>query len=71
MGGDPAAAMGGDPMAMGGAPKMAAANELKTIGNAVVNFQRSGNFQIKEARTKRARQLRDIMKDHVRELVSR
>jgi hypothetical protein len=70
-GGDPAAAMGGDPMAMGGAPKMAAANELKTIGNAVVNFQRSGNFQIKEARTKRARQLRDIMKDHVRELVSR
>ena len=70
MGGDPAA-MGGDPAAMGGAPKMAAANELKTIGNAVVNFQRSGNFQIKEARTKRARQLRDIMKDHVRELVSR
>lgn len=70
MGGDPAA-MGGDPAAMGGAPKMAAANELKTIGNAVVNFQRSGNFQVKEARTKRARQLRDIMKAHVRELVSR
>ena len=71
-GGDPAgAAPVGSAMPPDVAPKMAAANELQTIGNAVVNFQRSGNFQIKEARTKRARQLRDIMKDHVRELVSR
>lgn len=70
------AAPGGD---MGGAPpspemmapKMAAFNELKAIGNSVVNFQRSGNFQVKEARTKRSRHLRDIMKAHVRELVSR
>lgn len=78
-GADPmAGAMGADPMAAAGgavppemAPKMAAAQELKTIGNAVVNFQRSGNFQVKEARTKRSRELRDIMKAHVRELVSR
>lgn len=53
------------------APKMAAAQELQMIGNAVVNFQRSGNFQVKEARTKRSRHLRDIMKAHVRELVGR
>lgn len=59
------------PMAPEMAPKMAAAKELHTIANAVVNFQRSGNFQVKEARTKRSRHLRDIMKAHVRELVSR
>ena len=52
-------------------PKMAAAQELHMIGNAVANFKRSGGFQIKEARTKRSRQLRDIMKAHVRELTSR
>ena len=53
------------------APKMAAARELQTIGNAVLSFQRTGNFQVKEARTKRSRHLRDIMKAHVRELASR
>jgi hypothetical protein len=65
MGGDPAAAglpPGGD------MPKMA---ELKMIGEAVVNFKQAGHFEIKEARTKRSRQLRDIMKAHVRELTSR
>jgi hypothetical protein len=76
MGGDPAA-MGGDPAAMGGgmppemAPKMAAAAELNSIGRAVVNFKRAGRFQIKEARTKRSRELRDMMKQHVLELVNR
>ena len=85
MGGDPAA-MGGDPAAMGGeapvdpaalmggAPKMAAATpagELDTIGRAVVNFKRAGKFQVKEARTKRSRELRDMMKQHVLELVNR
>jgi hypothetical protein len=78
-GGDPAAMGGGDPAAMGGmpaegampAPKLAAANELKMIGNAVLAFQHSGNFQIKEARTKRSRELRDTMKSYVRELLSR
>ena len=71
------AAGGGDPMAgaaPGGemaAPKMAAANELRTIGAAVVDFKRAGMFEIKEARTKRARELRDNMKAYVRELVSR
>lgn len=68
------AGMGG---AMGGgmppemAPKMAAAQELNSIGRAVVNFKRAGKFQIKEARTKRSRQLRDMMKQHVIELVNR
>jgi hypothetical protein len=84
-GGDPAAAGGmppADPMA-GGAPpmdpaaggmppmgpeKMAAA---KQIAAAVKNFRLSGRFQVKEARTKRSRDLRDIMKAHVRELISR
>lgn len=53
------------------APKMAAAKDLNAIGAAVVNFKRSGKFQVKEARTKRSRQLRDIMKQHVLELVNR
>jgi hypothetical protein len=78
--GDMGAAMGGGEMggamppeaaAMEAAPKMAAASELKSIGNAVVNFKRAGKFQIKEARTKRSRQLRDMMKQHVLELVNR
>jgi hypothetical protein len=67
-GADMGAAMGAPPEA---APKMAAANDLNSIGNVVVNFKRSGKFQVKEARTKRSRQLRDIMKQHVIELVNR
>jgi hypothetical protein len=53
------------------APKMAAAADLNAIGRAVVNFKRAGKFQVKEARTKRSRQLRDVMKQHVLELVNR
>jgi hypothetical protein len=56
------------------APKTAAdktASELNAIGHAVVDFKRAGKFQVKEARTKRSRQLRDIMKQHVIELVNR
>jgi hypothetical protein len=74
MGGEmpPEAAMGGAAaMPAMPEPKMAALNELKMIGNAVLNFQHSGNFQIKEARTKRSRELRDTMKSYVRELLSR
>jgi hypothetical protein len=52
-------------------PKMAAAGDLDAIGRAVVNFKRAGKFQVKEARTKRSRQLRDMMKQHVLELVNR
>lgn len=52
-------------------PKIAAANDLNAIGRAVVNFKRAGRFQVKEARTKRSRQLRDVMKQHVLELVNR
>jgi hypothetical protein len=65
--------MGGEmpPEAAMAEPKMAAAQELKMIGNAVLNYQQSGNFQIKEARTKRSRELRDTMKSYVRELLSR
>jgi hypothetical protein len=73
-GGGDAAAAGAPPMdpAMAGAePKMAAANDLNLIGHAVVNFKRAGKFQIKEARTKRSRELRDMMKQHVLELVNR
>lgn len=70
-GGDPAAA--GPAGAMTDVPKMAAARdqELGAIGRAVVNFKRAGKFQVKEARTKRSRELRDFMKQHVIELVSR
>lgn len=60
----------GAPAEMG--PKMAAANnERKMIGQSVLNFMHAGKFEVKEARTKRSRELRDIMKAHVRELVSR
>lgn len=52
-------------------PKMAAAKDLRAIGHAVVNFKRAGRFQVKEARTKRSRELRDAMKQHVLELVNR
>lgn len=73
---DPAAAGGMDPAAAAGmppemAPKMAAARELTAIGQSVVNFKRAGKFQVKEARTKRSRELRDMMKQHVLELVNR
>jgi hypothetical protein len=60
-----------DPAMAGADPKMAAANDLNLIGHAVVNFKRAGKFQIKEARTKRSRELRDMMKQHVLELVNR
>lgn len=56
------------------APKMAADNTaaaLHEIGAAVVNFKRAGLFQVKEARTKKSRQLRDNMKQYVLELVNR
>lgn len=62
---------GGEDAAAGAAPKMAAANDLNAIGRAVLNFKRAGKFQVKEARTKRSRQLRDVMKQHVLELVNR
>lgn len=52
-------------------PKMAAARDLHALGAEVINFKRAGRFQVKEARTKRSRQLRDIMKQHVLELVNR
>lgn len=73
-GGAPEAAGPAGPAgAMADVPKMAAARdqELGAIGRAVVNFKRAGKFQVKEARTKRSRELRDFMKQHVIELVSR
>lgn len=68
-GGAPAA--GGAELPPEAAPKMAAAQELIAIAQSVAEFQGSGKFEIKEARTKRSRELRDIMKAHVRELTSR
>lgn len=64
-------AAGGPEAAPEMAPKTASVNDLNAIGAAVINFKRSGKFQVKEARTKRSRQLRDIMKQHVLELVNR
>lgn len=72
-GGEADMAAGGE-VGMAEAPKMAAdktASELREIGAAVVNFKRAGLFQVKEARTKKSRQLRDNMKQYVLELVNR
>ena len=63
-----AAPMGEAPME--DAPKMAAA-ALDAIGREVVSYKRAGKFQVKEARTKRSRELRDSMKQHVIELLNR
>lgn len=70
-GGDAAAPAPEEMMAAEAAPKMAAADDLSTIGRAVVNFKRAGKFQVKEARTKRSRELRDMWKQHLLELTSR
>lgn len=69
-GGGEAPAAAGPAEAM---PKMASMKnqELGAIGRAVINFKRAGKFQVKEARTKKSRELRDFMKQHVIELVSR
>lgn len=60
----------GEEMPMEDAPKMAAA-ALDAIGREVVSYKRAGRFQVKEARTKRSRELRDSMKQHVIELLNR
>jgi hypothetical protein len=76
-GGDPLAALGGgggaggampppaDPM-MGGAPP---AGDPMKVAMLARNFMRSGRYQVKEARTKEARQLRDQMKRMIIEMV--
>lgn len=73
-GGMPPGGAGGDPMAGGGMPmdgvKVAAILEGRKLAKAAHNFMRSGKFQVKEARTKRSRQLRDTMKSHVQEVLS-
>ena len=70
MGGAGAGAGMGEEMPMEDAPKMAAA-ALDAIGREVVSYKRAGRFQVKEARTKRSRELRDSMKQHVIELLNR
>lgn len=65
-----AGAPGAEAMPTEEAPKMAAA-ALDAIGREVVSFKRAGRFQVKEARTKRSRELRDSMKQHVIELLNR
>jgi len=65
-----------DPMAggaAGGMPPMdqsAKLAEATKLATAVRGFMLSGKFQLKEAQTKRARDLRDHMKRHILELVS-
>lgn len=74
-GGDPMAALGGggggampppaaDPM-MGGAPP---AGDPMKVAMLARNFMRSGKYQVKEASTKEARQLRDQMKRMILEM---
>lgn len=85
MGGAPGSAPGGapmDPAAMGGAPMDPAAGgmppmdqgakiaEATKLATAVRGFMLSGKYQIKAADTKRARALRDHMKNHLLELMS-
>ena len=53
-----------------GMPKVAS-HQLVAIHDAVRQHKRSGKFQLKEAHTKRSRQLRDVMKAHVMELMNR
>ncbi len=66
MGGAPAGMPpASDPAAGGGPPA-----DGPKLAQAVRDFKRSGKFEIKEARTKRARQLRDLMKSHLLELVA-
>lgn len=61
------AGMGAPPMGgAGGAPPPV--DGVKLAAN-IKAFMRSGKFQLKEAKTKRARDLRDSMKRHVLELV--
>jgi len=65
-----AGAPGAEAMPPEESPKMAAA-ALDAIGREVVSYKRAGKFQVKEARTKRSRELRDSMKQHVIELLNR
>ena len=69
-GAEGAGAPGADAMPGDESPKMAAA-ALDAIGREVVSYKRAGRFQVKEARTKRSRELRDSMKQHVIELLNR
>ena len=65
--------MGGGMEAMAGAgqAKQGAdrAAYLTKIATAVQKFKLSGKYQMKEASEPRQRQLRDVMKSHVRELL--
>ena len=78
--GDAGAGPGPDAGMAGGAPGMAgggapppdaapAAGEGLKLAQAVRNFKLSGRYQIKQASTKRARHIRDVMKAHVREVM--
>ena len=64
MGGAPPA--GAAPDMGGGAPPV---GEGMKLAQAIQRFKLSGKYQIKEASTKRARHIRDVMKAHVREVM--
>lgn len=79
MGGGEAAPPPPPPMMGGGMEAMAGAGQVKQgadraayltkIAAAVQKFKLSGKYQMKEASEPRQRQLRDVMKNHVRELL--
>jgi hypothetical protein len=70
---------GGDPMALGaaGAPPGGGGGDMSgllqdgaKLAAVTRNFMRSGRFEFKEAKTVRSRQLRNLMKGHIRELLA-
>jgi hypothetical protein len=47
-----------------------AGGEGQKLAHAVRAYKQAGLYQIKEAGTKRARHIRDLMKNHVREILN-
>lgn len=64
--GGPGAMPPADPAMAGGAPPM---GDPMKVASLARNFMLSGKFQMKEAGTKQARQLRDLMKRQILEMI--
>lgn len=63
------AAMGANELGIPEEELMAAGPEGAKLASALQSFKRKGKFQFKEATTTRERQIRDLMKAHVLEIV--
>jgi hypothetical protein len=63
------AAMGANELGIPDEELIAAGPEGAKLASALQSFKRTGKFQFKEATTSRERQIRDLMKAHVLELV--